>query len=90
MMEQFFSMVNENGEEVKYETLFTFVAPDGEREFIVYTDNGTDEDGLTNIFSAILVEDGTGMLPIESDEDLEMVQTVINSLMSEDYEEIEE
>ena len=54
MMEDIsFTMVNEEGKEVKCDVLFTFDSDETGKSYVVYTDNTTDEDGYVKVFASI-------------------------------------
>ena len=42
-----FTVLDENGNEVECEVLFTFDSEETNKSYIVYTDNTTDEEGNT-------------------------------------------
>ena len=41
-----FKVTDENGKEVEFEVLFTFESDETKKNYMVYTDNTTDEAGL--------------------------------------------
>lgn len=81
--EMTFTVVEKDGNEVECEVLFTFEA-DG-KNFIVYTDNGVDEeDGCTRVFASIynLDEDEQLLSLITSDAKWALVESILNELQS--------
>lgn len=74
--------MNDSGQEVELEVLFTFESEETGKNYIVYTDNTTDEDGNTNVFASILESDVNENLlqPIESEEEWSMIETLIEEL----------
>ena len=40
-----FKVIDENGKEIECEALFTFESEETKKNYIVYTDNTTDEEG---------------------------------------------
>lgn len=62
--------------------LFTFESEETGKNYIVYTDNTTDEDGNTDVFASILESDVNENLlqPIESEEEWSMIETLIEEL----------
>ena len=56
-----FTIVNDAGEEVECEILFTFDSDETKKSYIVYTDNSLDENGSTKVYASIY--DPTGQNP---------------------------
>lgn len=77
-----FKAMNDSGQEVELEVLFTFESEETGKNYIVYTDNTTDEDGNTDVFASILESDVNENLlqPIESEEEWSMIETLIEEL----------
>lgn len=77
-----FKAMNDSGQEVELEVLFTFESEETGKNYIVYTDNTTDEDGNTNVFASILESDVNENLlqSIESEEEWSMIETLIEEL----------
>ena len=46
-----FKVMNEEGKEVECEVLFTFESEETKKNYIVYTDNTTDDDGNTKVYA---------------------------------------
>ena len=65
-----FTIVNDNGEEVKCEILFTYEDEKTKKNYIAYTDNTTDDEGNTKVYASIFnpKEENPVLLPIETDE----------------------
>lgn len=84
-----FTMENEEGVEVKYDVLFTFDSDETGKSYIVYTDNTTDEDGYTRVFASVFNDEGEELqlTPIETDEEWEIVQSLIDEASAEEEEE---
>ena len=90
---EFFVLLDEEGNEVPCQTLFMFDNPETEKSYVVYTDNTCSEDGNLNIFASVFEYEGEELklTDIETDEEWETVSQVICELMvGEDEEEIEE
>ncbi len=64
--------VTENGKEISYEEIHTFVFND--KTYMIYTDNTEDEDGNICTYAAIYNEDEKKLIPIENDEEWKIVQ----------------
>ena len=56
-----FTIVNDKGEEVECEILFTFDSDETKKSYIVYTDNTLDEEGSTKVYASVY--DPTGQNP---------------------------
>ena len=48
-----FKVMNDEGKEVECEVLFTFESEETKKNYIVYTDNTTDEEGNTKVYASI-------------------------------------
>ena len=49
-----FKVIDENGKEIECEVLFTFESDETNKNYIVYTDNTTDEGGNTKVYASIV------------------------------------
>ena len=76
-------VLNEDGEEKEYETLFTFINNDNKRNYVVYTDNTTDEEGNLNTFASCYDPYGKefALFPVETDEEWSNIDSMINDFM---------
>ncbi len=83
-----FTIVNDQGEEVECEILFTFDSDETKKSYIVYTDNTLDEEGSTKVYASIY--DPTGqdptLLPIETEKEWLVIENILSSVQ----EKIEE
>ena len=77
-----FTIVNDQGQEVECEVLFTFDSDETKKSYIVYTDNTLAEDGSTKVYASIYDPTGQdlGLKPIESDKEWQMIETIMNSI----------
>ena len=86
-----FKVIDNEGNEVTLDILFTFDSPDTDRSYIVYTDNSFDEAGNVNVYAAIYnpkaLEGGEvanaedlQLAPIETEEEWKLVEGVFNSI----------
>ena len=74
-----------DGEEVTCEVILGFTDDATGKEYIIYTDNSSDEDDQLNIYaSQVDPEDADNILPIETEEEYAFVQEVLDSMMSEE------
>ena len=80
-----FKVINDEGKEVECEALFTFESDETKKNYIVYTDNTQDEEGNTKVYASIYNpdEDETKLLPIETDKEWKIIETILEELQNE-------
>ena len=80
-----FTVLTDQGEEVKCDVLFTFDSEENGRSYVVYTDNSVDADGNINVYASIYdpSSDSSALLPIETEEEWAMVRDILNKLQQE-------
>ena len=85
-----FKLTDENGNDVEYEVLLTFESNETNKNYMLYTDNTTDEDGNIKVYASIYVpkEDGTldentKLLPIETDSEWKIIETILDELQKD-------
>ena len=80
-----FKVTNDEGKEVECEVLFTFESDETKKNYIVYTDNTLDEEGNTKVYASIYNpnEEETKLLPIESDKEWKIIETILEELQNE-------
>ena len=85
MKKNTFSMLDENGNEIVYDVLFTFENEETNNNYIVYTDNTKDEAGNVQVYASIYhPEDPKGNLEaIETDKEWKVIQTILDTLQEE-------
>lgn len=91
--EMTFKILNDEGKEVECEILFTFDNTETEKSYIVYTDNTLDEEGNTSVYASVLgvdEEDNMMLLPIETEEEWDVVDYYLEKLQEEANREDEE
>lgn len=83
-----FKVINDEGKEVECEALFTFESDETKKNYIVYTDNTQDEEGNTKVYASIYNpdEDETKLLPIETDKEWKIIETILEELQNEAQE----
>ena len=78
-------MLDENGNEIIYDVLFTFESDETNKNYIVYTDNSKDEEGNIQVYASIY--DPTGkdlnLYPIETDEEWQELSNILNSAQAQ-------
>ncbi len=84
-MDETFITIDDEGNEVECEILFTFRSDKTGKDYIVYTDNTLDEDGSTKVYASSYdpEEDDTPLLPIETDEEWALIEKIVNELSEE-------
>lgn len=85
-----FTVVNDEGKEIKCDVLFTFDSEETGKNYIVYTDNTKDESGNIKVYASIYnPEDTTKLEPITSDKEWKIIQIVLDEVMAEAKKENE-
>lgn len=84
-----FTVVNDDGQEVTCEVLFTFESEETQKNYIVYTDGTLDEEGNTRVYASVYNpdEDGTTLLPVETDAEWATIEAILEELQEEMDEE---
>ncbi len=85
MKKNTFTLVDDMGNEVQYDVLFTFESDQTHKNYMVYTDNTRDETGNIEVYASIYhPEDETGRIEaIETDEEWKMIETILTALQEE-------
>ena len=81
-----FTVINEEGKEVVCSVLFTFDSDETKKSYIVYTDNTKDKQGNIQVYASIYdkeQEDNMELLPIETDKEWKVIETILDSLQEE-------
>lgn len=81
MEEKRLKLIDDNGKEIEYEILIAFKWTKTNKNYIVYTDNTTDENGNLNVFAAIYYPHNSNKLdPIETDEEWDEIDRRLKEL----------
>ena len=77
-----FTIVNDEGKEIKCEVLFTYEDEKTKKNYIAYTDNTLDEEGNTKVYASIYdpEKEDQNLQPIETEEEWNMVETILDEL----------
>ncbi|GAA6237536.1 DUF1292 domain-containing protein [Apilactobacillus micheneri] len=85
------TMVDENGNEELYDVLFTFQSEDYGKSYILLYPVGKSDDDEVNIEAYVLPDDddptdpqGGDLKTIDSDEEWDMVESVLNTFLAKD------
>ena len=84
-MENTFKIINDNGEEIMCDVLFTFDSEETKKSYIVYTDNSTDDAGNVQVFASIYdpKERDQKLEPIKTEQEWKVIETILNTLQEE-------
>jgi len=79
-----FKVFDDAGKEVECEVLFTFESDETKKNYMVYTDNTVDDEGNTKVYASIYTpgEDETKLIPIETDKEWQIIETILDELQS--------
>lgn len=82
MNESQFTVLNENGEEIVCDILFTFDSDETGHSYVAYTDNSVDENGSLHVFASIYDPTGVDkkLTPIESEREWKVIDTILETL----------
>ena len=81
-----FTVINDEGKEIKCDVLFTFDSDETKKSYIVYTDNTKDKEGNIQVYASIfnpVSNDSTELLPIETEKEWKVIETILESLQEE-------
>lgn len=80
-----FTMLNEAGEEVKYDVLFTFDNEETNKSYIAYTDNTYDDDGNISVYASTYDPNSSevSLGKIETENEWKVVETILNTIQQE-------
>ena len=86
-----FKVFNDEGQEVECEVLFTFESDETGKKYMVYTDNTVDEEGNTKVYASSYEVEGEEqkLLPIETDKEWAIIETILNDLQEEAKKTVE-
>lgn len=83
-----FTIINDEGVEIKCEILFTYENDETGVNYMAYTDNTTDEEGNTKVYASIFDpnEENPILLPIETEEEWQLINSILESLTDSNEE----
>ena len=84
-----FTIVNDEGKEIKCEVLFTYEDEKTKKNYMAYTDNTLDEEGNTKVYASIYnpEEENPVLLPIETEEEWKLIEGILSSLTADGEEQ---
>lgn len=85
MKKNTFSMLDENGNEVVYDVLFTFESEETNKNYIVYTDNAKDESGNIEVYASIYdpKDPNSKLEAITTEKEWKVIETILETLQEE-------
>lgn len=80
-----FTVKDDAGNEVECEVLFTFESTETKKNYIVYTDDTTDDEGNTKVYASTYNPEETELKlsPIETEKEWKIIETVLSELQTE-------
>lgn len=87
--EELLTLYDNEGNEVLYRKLLQFYHPTFEKEYLILAEesNFSDEDGDIELIPMISTDEEDGqLLPVETDEEWDMIEEVVNTQMDEPEE----
>lgn len=87
-----FTVMNDEGKEVECEVLFTFDSEETNKSYMVYTDNTTDTDGNVKVYASVYDPNGdnTELLPIETEREWKIIETILESIQEQSKKDTDE
>lgn len=85
MKKNSFTMIDEAGNEIVYDVLFTFESEETQKNYIVYTDNTKDSDGNVEVYASIYDPNDphSKLEAIETDKEWKVIETILETLQEE-------
>ncbi|MBQ6135261.1 MAG: DUF1292 domain-containing protein [Bacilli bacterium] len=85
MKKNTFSMIDENGNEIVYDVLFTFENEETNKNYIVYTDNTKDEAGNVQVYASTYDPENpqSKLESIQTEKEWKVIETILNTLQEE-------
>jgi len=80
-----FKVINDEGQEIICDILFTFDSEETKKSYIVYTDNSRDAEGNIQVYASIYdpKQDNPRLEPIETEQEWKIIETILNTLQDE-------
>lgn len=80
-----FKVIDDQGKEIECEVLFTFESDETGKNYIVYTDNTTDDEGNTKVYASIYTpnQENLNLTAIETEKEWKIIETILNELQEE-------
>jgi uncharacterized protein YrzB (UPF0473 family) len=80
-----FKVINDKGEEIMCDILFTFDSEETGKSYIVYTDNSKDQKGNIQVYASIYDPNAENqkLEPITTEAEWKVIETILNTLQEE-------
>ena len=80
-----FTVIDDKGNEIECEVLFTFENEETSKNYIVYTDNTFDGHGNTKVYAAIFEpsEEHMKLTAIETEKEWRIIESILETLQEE-------
>lgn len=80
-----FTVVNDEGKEVKCDVLFTYDNDETNKSYIAYTDNTKDENGQVRVYASIFdpKQENPSLEPITTEKEWKVIETILQTLQEE-------
>ena len=82
-----FKVIDKDGKEIEFEVLFTFESDETKKNYMVYTDNSTDEEGNVRVYASVFKPDAE---PVETEREWKIIETILDSIQEENKKNSEE
>ena len=84
-----FKVIDDKGKEIECEVLFTFESDETGKNYIVYTDNTTDEQGNTKVYASIYTpnEENLNLTAIETEKEWKIIETILQEEVKSNMED---
>ncbi len=85
MKKNSFTLIDENGNEIEYDVLFTFESEETNKNYIVYTDQTKDDAGNIQVYASIYDpnDPNSKLEPITTDKEWKVIETILSTLQEE-------
>lgn len=85
MSKNTFTMIDENGNEVTYDILFTFESDETKKNYIVYTDQSRDDAGNIQVYASTYDpnNENSRLGAIETEKEWKVIDTILSTLQEE-------
>lgn len=85
MKKNTFTMIDQDGNEVVYDVLFTFESDETNKNYIVYTDQSKDESGNIQVYASIYDPENPSAKfeTIKTEKEWKVIETILETLQEE-------
>lgn len=85
MKKNTFTMIDQEGNEIVYDVLFTFESEETNKNYIVYTDQSKDENGNIQVYASIYDpnDPNSKLEAITTEKEWKVIETILETLQEE-------